>query len=80
VRDAVDELTVELPRYGRATFRQLTAGIEEKLAVIVRFLAILELYKQGAVELEQATTFGELTVIWLDLADREQIEVEEYSG
>jgi len=80
VRDAVDELIVELPRMGRATFRQLTAGIDEKLVVIVRFLAILELYKQGAVELEQATTFGELSVIWLDVADRELIEVEEYSG
>jgi segregation and condensation protein A len=80
VRDAVDELLIELPQLGRATFRQLTAGIEEKLAVIVRFLAVLELYKQGAVELEQATLFGELRVIWLDVADRETIDVEEYSG
>jgi segregation and condensation protein A len=84
VRDAVDELVVELPRMGRATFRQLTAGLDEKLAVIVRFLAILELYKQGVVELEQATTFGELSVVWLDAADRDaaplDAEVEEYSG
>ncbi len=80
VRDAVDELLVELPGRGRATFRQLTAGIDEKLAVIVRFLAILELYKQGAIDLEQATTFGELTVVWLAESDRVAIDVEEYAG
>jgi segregation and condensation protein A len=80
VQDAVDELLVELPRLRTATFRSLTAGIAEKLAVIVRFLAILELYKQGAVELEQATTFGELSVVWLDAADRDVMPVEEYSG
>jgi segregation and condensation protein A len=82
VRDAVEELLIELPTYGTATFRQLTAGIEERLAIIVRFLAVLELYKQGAVELEQATTFGELSVVWLDGADRvaAAIDVEEYSG
>ena len=82
VRDAVEELLVELPALGTATFRQLTAGIEERLAIIVRFLAVLELYKQGAVELEQATTFGELSVVWLDGADSvaAAIDVEEYSG
>jgi segregation and condensation protein A len=82
VRDAVEELLIELPTYGTATFRQLTAGIDERLAIIVRFLAVLELYKQGAVELEQATTFGELSVVWLDGADRmaATIDVEEYTG
>ena len=85
VRDAVEELVVELPRMGgRATFRQLTAGIPEKLMVIVRFLAILEMYKQGAVELEQFETFGQLTVVWIDDADRDTgtiaIDIEEYSG
>lgn len=80
VQDAVEELLIELPRLGTATFRSLTAGIEERLTVIVRFLAILELYKQGAVELDQAATFGELSVTWLDVADRETFQVEEYSG
>jgi segregation and condensation protein A len=65
VRDAVDELLVELPRLGATTFRRLTAGIEDRLTVIVRFLAVLELYKQGVVDLEQTSTFGELQVIWL---------------
>jgi segregation and condensation protein A len=80
VQDAVDELIVELPRLGRATFHQLTEG-RVRLDVIVRFLALLELYKQGVVDLEQATTFGELTVGWLGLqAAGGSLQVEEYQG
>jgi segregation and condensation protein A len=65
VTDAVVELLDELPRVERITFRRLTASLVERLDVVVRFLAVLELYKQGYVDLDQPTTFGELTVIWL---------------
>jgi segregation and condensation protein A len=64
VADAVVELAAGLPRLGRATFRQLTHGVETRIDVIVRFLAVLELYKQGRVEVEQAGSFGELVVVW----------------
>jgi segregation and condensation protein A len=33
--------------------------------VIVRFLALLELYKQGRVDLDQGAHFGDLSVAWL---------------
>ena len=65
VRDAVDELVDELPRVGRITFRRLTQDLVARLDVIVRFLAVLELYKQGMVDLHQAGTFGELDIVWL---------------
>ncbi len=65
VADAVAELVDELPRVGRITFRHLTQDLAERLEVIVRFLAVLELYKQGLVDLEQATSFGELHIAWL---------------
>lgn len=65
VGDAVVELLDELPRAGRITFSRLTSGLVERMEVIVRFLAVLELYKQGAVELEQPTTFGRLEIVWL---------------
>ena len=64
VADAVAELVDELPRVGRIGFRRLTAGIAERLEVIVRFLALLELFKQGLVELDQAHTFGDIEVVW----------------
>ena len=53
VADAVAELVDELPTAGRITFARLTASLVERLDVIVRFLAVLELYKQGLVELDQ---------------------------
>jgi segregation and condensation protein A len=64
VADAVLELCHELPRVGRITFRRLTADLVERVDVVVHFLAILELYKQGLIELEQATTFGDLAITW----------------
>jgi segregation and condensation protein A len=69
VADAVSELADELPRVGRISFRRLTAGLPGRLEVIVRFLALLELFKQGLVELDQAHTFGDIEVVWLGGAD-----------
>ena len=48
----------------RMSFRRLTSGLVERLEVIVRFLALLELFKQGLVELEQAERFGDIDVVW----------------
>lgn len=47
---------------GLATFRGLTATCRDRADVVVSFLAVLELYKAGAVELEQVGSFGELRV------------------
>jgi segregation and condensation protein A len=87
VRDAVEELVEELPRVGRISFTRLTSGIVGRLEIIVRFLALLEMFKQGLVDLEQATSFGELTVTWtgsssVDLASSGAVIdlVEEYQG
>ncbi|HUQ39016.1 MAG TPA: segregation/condensation protein A [Acidimicrobiales bacterium] len=84
VQDAVEELLDELPRAGRLTFRQLTTGLVERLEVIVRFLALLELYKQGAIDLEQASIFGDLQVTWLGMPGDEDpaslVAAEAYEG
>jgi segregation and condensation protein A len=65
VTDAVEELLDELPRLARVSFRRLTGDLVETLEVVVRFLAVLELFKQGLVDLEQASRFGELTITWI---------------
>ena len=82
VRDAVEELLDELPRCGRITFARLTSGLVERLEVIVRFLALLEMYKQGLIDLEQVTSFAELTVRWIGGEESVQVVdlVEEYQG
>ncbi len=65
VADAMTELLDELPRVGRISFRRLTDGLVERLEVIVRFLALLELFKQGLVELDQTERFGDIDIVWL---------------
>lgn len=68
VTDAIEELVDELPRVGRIGFRALTASLVARLDVVVRFLALLELYRQGAVELDQAATFADIQITWLGAA------------
>ena len=65
VADAMTELLDELPRVGRISFRRLTDGLVDRLEVIVRFLALLELFKQGLVELDQSELFGDIDIIWM---------------
>jgi segregation and condensation protein A len=65
VTDAVAELVDELPRLGTVTFRRLTGELVDRLAVVVRFLAVLELFKQGLVDVHQHERFGDITIRWL---------------
>ena len=65
VHDAVVELVDELPRVGRIGFRALTEGLVDRIEVVVRFLAVLELYKQDLIEIDQARTFGEIVIQWV---------------
>lgn len=62
--EAVEAVRDRLGRLGRATFRDLVADCQERIQIVVRFLALLELYREGAVDLEQAGTFGEIDVRW----------------
>ena len=76
VTDAVVELLEELPIAGTITFRELTGALVERLDVVVRFLAVLELFKQGFVDLDQPRTFGDIRIVWLG---RDRSELEELS-
>ena len=82
VADAVAELLDEIPRSGRITFRRLTADLADRIEVIIRFLAVLELYKQGAVEIDQPERFGDIEVAWSADADfdTESILIDAYEG
>lgn len=82
VADAVVELADELGRVGRIGFRELTASLVDRIEIVVRFLAVLELFKQGAVELDQAISFGDIQVTWLglDSNDEDMTLVDTYEG
>jgi segregation and condensation protein A len=82
VADAVAELLDELPRAGRINFRRLTASFAERIEVIIRFLAVLELYKQGVVEIDQPERFGDFEIAWTadDDFDTEAVLIDAYEG
>jgi segregation and condensation protein A len=83
VAEVVAELIDELPRLGRISFRRLTADFADRLEVIVHFLAVLELFKQGVVDLEQTQRFGDIQVIWTAAPDDDavtRILVDAYEG
>lgn len=82
VADAVAELIDELPRVGRISFRRLTADLADRIEVIVRFLAVLELFKQGYVDVDQPERFGDIEVTWCapDDASAEAILIDAYDG
>jgi segregation and condensation protein A len=62
--EAVAAVRGHLDRLGQASFRELVADCDERIQIVVRFLALLELYRQGTVDLTQADTFGEIDVRW----------------
>jgi segregation and condensation protein A len=72
VAEVVEMLAAMLPGRGRLTFRQLTMTAASKTEIVVHFLGLLELYKQGLVELEQARNFGDLIVTWTGTGNGDQ--------
>ncbi len=65
VREQAAILIERLRRRGVSTFRALTDDAPNTLVVVGRFLALLELYRDGVVTFEQAAALGELSVRWV---------------
>jgi segregation and condensation protein A len=63
--EAISAVERRIEDFGRAaSFRDLVADCDARIQVVVRFLALLELYRDGRVELLQGETFGEIRVEW----------------
>jgi segregation and condensation protein A len=71
VREQAGLLIARLRRSHTSTFRALTADSPNLLTTVARFLALLELFREGAVGFEQLTPLGELTVRWIGTDDGE---------
>ncbi|GAB4107313.1 segregation/condensation protein A [Micromonospora taraxaci] len=81
VREHAAILTARLRRAGTATFSLLCADCEATLEVVARFLALLELYREGLVSFVQEQALEELTVRWTGPADGDtELHVDEYAG
>lgn len=64
VREMVDMLAEEISESGTTSFRRLCMKAAGRIDVIVRFLALLELFKLQSIELEQSKPFEDITIRW----------------
>jgi segregation and condensation protein A len=80
VREHATVLRDRLRRAGVATFTLLTADCESTLEVVARFLALLELYREGLVDFDQPESLGELTVRWTGGDAAGDLDIDEYAG
>ncbi|WP_129838827.1 segregation/condensation protein A [Streptomyces sp. RFCAC02] len=64
VREQAEIVVARLRERGRAAFTELTADAPDTLTVVARFLALLELYRERAVALDQDEALGPLLVRW----------------
>jgi segregation and condensation protein A len=64
VQDEAMVVVARLRRLRSATFRALTGDSPDRVTTVCRFLALLELFREGAVAFEQLTPLGELTIRW----------------
>jgi len=64
VREQAGILAGRLRALGRASFRQLTSDCAGTYEVVARFLALLDLYRDGNVSFEQRVPLGDLYVTW----------------
>jgi segregation and condensation protein A len=66
VREQAEIIALRLRELGRATFRQLTADCPGTYLVVARFLAVLELFREARVTLDQLVPLGDLYISWSD--------------
>ncbi|MGW3632049.1 segregation and condensation protein A [Streptomyces sp. NPDC005122] len=64
VREQAEIVVALLREHGQASFRDLVADTADTLTVVARFLALLELYREKAVALDQEEALGDLLVRW----------------
>ncbi|WP_269787054.1 segregation and condensation protein A [Streptomyces guryensis] len=64
VQEQAGIVVARLRELGEASFRALVEDTDDTLTVVARFLALLELYREKAVALDQETALGELIVRW----------------
>lgn len=76
VREQARLIVERLRRATSLSFRALTADSPDRVTTVARFLALLELFREGAVGFEQVAALGELNVRWtgstegdLDISD-----------
>ncbi|MEU6332201.1 segregation/condensation protein A [Streptomyces sp. NPDC047049] len=78
VREQAEVLMARLREAGEAGFADLCADAPDTLTVVARFLALLELYRERVVVLEQEEALGALTVRWTGAEGAEPVVTDEF--
>ncbi|MEU1127936.1 ScpA family protein, partial [Streptomyces sp. NPDC005899] len=78
VREQAEIVVARLRAEGEISFRALTADAADTLTVVARFLALLELYREKAVALDQEEPLGDLLVRWAGGAGARPVVTDEF--
>ena len=80
VRDQGVLVVARLRRNGAMSFRMLCGDSPDLMTTVARFLALLELFREGALAFDQVTPLGELTIRWTGEDDTEFEISDEFDG
>ncbi|MFB7916228.1 segregation and condensation protein A [Streptomyces sp. NPDC056061] len=78
VREQAGIVVARLREAGELAFRELAEDAPDTLTVVARFLALLELYREKAVALDQDEALGDLLVRWVGAEDAEPSVTDEF--
>ena len=65
VAEEAKKVVAQLRSHKSMNFRALVADAENTLVIVARFLALLELYREGVLRFEQVAALGELQIMWI---------------
>lgn len=80
VREQAGIIVDRLRKHRISTFRALVSDADSTLIVVGRFLALLELYRDGVILFDQLTPLGDLTIRWVGPDEGELREIDEFEG
>ncbi len=80
VREQATLVVGRLRGSGTLTFRSLAADAPDTMTRVARFLALLELFREGVVSFDQMTPLGELSIRWTGAEDTEVEITDEFDG
>ncbi|SDS10720.1 condensin subunit ScpA [Nocardioides scoriae] len=80
VREQAAVVVGRLRGSGTTTFRSLAADAPDTMTRVARFLALLELFREGVVAFDQVTPLGELSIRWTGDDDTEVEIDDEFDG
>lgn len=79
VREQGVIIAQRIRRAGQTTFRHLISDADSTLVVVARFLALLELYRDGDITFDQVVPLGDLHIRWSG-TDEVNVEFDEFEG